>query len=68
MAASPSAVIPASGRRALRAAARSAEEARDPADREAAENDLARVLADLDEFTGPGPRDDDLTVLVLRIP
>ncbi|MCP4204353.1 MAG: PP2C family protein-serine/threonine phosphatase [bacterium] len=26
------------------------------------------VLADLDEFTGPGPRDDDLTVLVLRLP
>jgi len=26
------------------------------------------VLADLDEFTGPGPREDDLTVLVLRIP
>jgi hypothetical protein len=26
------------------------------------------VLADLDEFTGPGPRDDDLTVLVLRMP
>jgi hypothetical protein len=31
--------------------------------------DLRRgVLADLDEFTGPGPREDDLTVLVLRIP
>jgi len=26
------------------------------------------VLSDLDEFTGPGPRDDDLTVLALRLP
>ncbi len=26
------------------------------------------VLADLEEFTGSGPREDDLTVLVLRVP
>ena len=48
VAAAPSAVVLASERRALRAGARAAEAATTDEDREAAENDLARLLAELD--------------------
>lgn len=71
VAAAPSAVVPASDRRALRAAARVAEGAGSGAAREVAENDLARVLGRVRPSALPGDlaaelADADARVVVAR--